>query len=232
MSQVSNARTEFAAGVRAFIPMIMANVPFGMVCGAAAIAADLTPWQAFSMSWIIFAGSSQIAATQLFVSGAPILVVICTAAVVNLRFMMYSASIAPHLASLGKRWQFLLSYLMVDQAYALAILRYMEQGERRDRHWFLFGISIATWVCWQIATLLGIFLGSLIPQDWSLDFIIPLTFIAIVVPLLSNRAMLLAGFAGGVASVLLVLPLKLNLIAAAMIGISVGLLAEKLGWAK
>jgi 4-azaleucine resistance transporter AzlC len=184
------------------------------------------------MSWIIFAGSSQIVATQLFASGAPILVVICTASVVNLRFMMYSASLAPHLASLSKRWQFLLSFLMIDQAYALGILRYMEQGERRYRHWFLFGISIANWVCWQIATLFGIFLGSLIPQDWSLDFIIPLTFIAIVVPLLSNRAMLLAGIAGGIASVLLVLPLKLNLIAAAMIGISAGLLAEKLGWAK
>ena len=232
MSQVSNARTEFSAGLRAFIPMLMANVPFGMVCGAAAIAAGMTPWQAFAMSWIIFAGSSQIAATQLFASGAPILVVISTAAVVSLRFMVYSASIAPHLAPLGKRWQFLLSYLMTDQAYALAILRYMEQGERRYRHWFLFAISIATWVCWQIATLLGIFLGSLIPQDWSLDFIIPLTFIALVVPLFSNRAMLLAGIAGGIASVLLVLPLKLNLIAAAMIGISAGLLAEKLGLAK
>lgn len=232
MCQVSNARTEFAAGVRAFIPMLMANVPFGMVCGAAAIAAGMTPWQAFSMSWIIFAGSSQIAATQLFASGAPILVIICTAAVVNLRFMMYSTSIAPHLASLGKRWQLLLSYLMTDQAYALAILRYMEQGDRRYRHWFLFGISVATWACWQIATLLGIFLGSLIPQDWSLDFIIPLTFIALVIPLLSNRAMLLAGITGGIASILLVLPLKLNLIVAAMIGISAGLLAEKLGWAK
>jgi len=232
MSQVSNERSEFAAGVRAFIPMLMAIVPFGMVCGAAAIAAGMTPWQAFAMSWIIFAGSSQIVAAQLFASGAPILVIICTAAVVNLRFMMYGASIAPHLASLSKRWQFLLSYLLVDLAYAVAILHYMEQGERKYRHWFLLGISIATWACWQIATLFGIFLGSLIPQDWSLDFIIPLTFIAIVVPLLSNRAMLLAGIAGGIASVLLVLPLQLNLIAAAMIGISAGLLAEKLGWAK
>ena len=206
----------------------MANFPFGMICGASAIAAGMTPWQALAMSCIIFAGSSQIVATQLFASGAPPLVVICTAAVVNLRFMMYSASIAPHLAPLSKRWQFLLSYLMTDQAYALSILRYMEQGERRYRHWFLFAISIATWVFWQIATLLGIFLGRLIPQNWSLDFIVPLTFIALVVPLLSNRAMLLAGSAGGIASVLLELPLKLNLIAAAAIGICAGLLAEKL----
>jgi len=223
------ARSEFLAGLRAFLPMIMANLPFGMVCGAGAIAAGMTPWQAFAMGWVMFAGSAQIAATQLFASGAPLLVIIATAAVINLRFMMYSASLGPHFATLNRRWRALLAYLITDQAYAMTILRYMEPGERRLRHWFYFGISAGTWVCWQIASLAGILLGGLIPPDWSVDFVLPLTFIAIVVPLFSNPAMLLAGLTGGAASVLLVLPLKLNLIAAAIIGIVAGLAAESFG---
>lgn len=229
MPQVSNARTELIVGLRAVAPLTMGIIPFGMVCGAAAIAAGLTPWQTVAMNWIIFAGSAQVAATQLLVGGAPILVIISTGAIVNLRFMMYSTSLGPHLRTLSKPWQMLLAYLITDQSYALAIIRYMQPGERRHRHWFLLGISGAIWLCWQSASVAGILLGRLIPQDWPLDFIIPLTFIALVVPLLSSRAMLCAALAGGAASVLLVLPLKLNLIAAALIGIVVGMVCEKTG---
>lgn len=229
MPQVSNARTELIVGLRAVAPLTMGIIPFGMVCGAAAIAAGLTPWQTVAMNWIIFAGSAQVAATQLLVGGAPILVIISTGAIVNLRFMMYSTSLGPHLRALSKPWQMLLAYLITDQSYALAIIRYMQPGERRHRHWFLLGISGAIWLCWQSASVAGILLGRLIPQDWPLDFIIPLTFIALVVPLLSSRAMLCAALAGGAASVLLVLPLKLNLIAAALIGIVVGMVCEKTG---
>lgn len=228
MPQVSSPRIEFFAGCRAFGPMLMSIVPFGMVCGAAAISAGLTPWQAFAMSCMVFAGSAQIAATQLFADGAPLLVIITTAAVVNLRFMMYSASLAPHFRPLGKPWKALFAYLITDQAYALSIVRYLEDNQGRHLHWFYLGLAGSIWVCWQIATIAGILLGSLVPPDWSLDFIVPLTFIAMVVPLLSDRAMLVAATVGGLASVLLILPLKLNLIAAALIGILAGIVAEKL----
>ena len=227
MHHAPSARAELLAGFRAFIPLIMANAPLGMVCGAAAVAAGMTPWQAFAMSWVIFAGSSQIVATQLLAGGAPLLVIVTTAGVVNLRFMMYSASLSPHLARLEKRWQLLLSYLITDQAFALGLTHYMTPGDPARRHWFLFGISGAIWICWQLANLAGIFLGRLIPQDWSVDFVLPLSFIAIVVPLLSDRAMRCAAIVAGLASVLLALPLKLNLIAATLLGIAAGLLAEK-----
>lgn len=229
MQQISTARREFIAGVLAFVPLIMGIVPFGMVCGAAAVAAGMAPWQAFSMSWVIFAGSSQIAATQLFASGAPLFVIVATGTIVNLRFLMYSASLAPHFRALNGRWKALFAYLLVDQAYALSIGRYIEERDNRHLHWFYLGLATAIWVCWQAATVAGIVLGRLVPADWSLDFIVPLTFIAMVVPLLSDRAMLIAALAGGSAAVLLVLPLKLNLIAAALIGIAAGLTSEKLG---
>jgi 4-azaleucine resistance transporter AzlC len=228
MPQVSNPRIEFFAGCRAFSPMIMSIVPFGMVCGAAAISAGLTPWQAIAMSWLVFAGSAQIAATQLFANGAPLVVIIATAAMVNLRFMMYSVSLGPHFRPLKGYLKALFAYLITDQAYALSIVRFMKENKDKDLHWFYFGLASAIWACWQVATIIGILLGNLVPPDWSLDFIVPLTFIDMVVPLLSDRAMLVAAALGGLASVLLVLPLKLNLIAAALIGIAAGLAAEKL----
>lgn len=227
MPQVPDAHAEFFAGCRAFGPMLMSIVPFGMVCGAAAISAGMTPWQAFAMSWVIFAGSAQIAATQLFANGAPLIVIVATAAVVNLRFMMYSASLGPWFRPLAGRWKVLLAYLITDQAYALSIVRYLQENEGKNLHWFYCGLAGAIWACWQLATIAGILLGSLVPASWSLDFIVPLTFIAMVVPLLSDRAMLIAAVAGGLASVLLILPLKLNLVAAALIGIGAGLAAER-----
>ena len=179
------------------------------------------------MSWIIFAGSAQIAAAQLFASGAPLLVIIATATVVNLRFMMYSASLAPHFSVIQRRWQALFAYLLTDQAYALSIVRYMERDKGENLHWFYIGLAGSTWVSWQLATVTGVLLGSVMPASASLDFIVPLTFIAMLAPLLSDRAMSIAAVSSGVASVLLILPLKLNLIAAAMLGIAAGMVAER-----
>ena len=231
MPQVSEARTEFIAGVRDFVPFIMSIVPFGLICGAAALAAGLTPWQAFSMNWIIFTGSAQIITSELYGSGAPILVVVATATIMNLRFMIYGTSIGPSLRSLSTKWQILLAYMMTDQAYAMGLVHFMEKGDPRHRHWYLFGISFAIWLCWQLSGLGGILLGSLVPENWSMDFILPLTFIAIVVPIITRPALLHAALAGGAASVVLNLPMKLNLIAATFIGILAGLISEKL-WKK
>jgi len=232
MHHVPNARSELVAGLRAVAPLTMAIVPLGMVCGASAVAAGLTAWQAFALGWLIFAGSAQIVVVQLLAGGAPLAVIVATATVVNLRFMMYSASLGPHLGVLGKCWRMLLAYLITDQAYVLGVMRYMEPGEKRHRHWFYLGIAGATWISWQLSNGLGIVLGSVLPQNWSLDFILPLTFISILVPMLSNRAVLFAALVGGAASVLLILPLKLNLIAAVIVGVMAGLAAERLAWSK
>ncbi|MCP5230190.1 AzlC family ABC transporter permease [Accumulibacter sp.] len=232
MRQVPRARAEFIAGARAFAPLSMSIIPFGVVCGAAASSAGMTPLQASAMSWVIFAGSAQIAATQLFASGAPLLVIVATAAIVNLRFLMYASSLATHFRTQNRRWQALIAYLLTDQAFGLCIVHATQHPDRQpDLRWFYLGVAGATWMCWQVATIAGILLGSLVPASWSLDFIVPLTFIAMVVPLLGDRAMRLAAATGGLASVLLVMPLKLNLIAAALIGVAAGVAADRL-WAR
>ena len=217
----------FWAGVRAEIPLLIGVFPFGMIYGALALNAGLSNLAAQMMSSMVFAGSAQFITTQLVHEAAPGLVIILTIAVVNLRHMLYSASLAPYLAALSTRWKILLSYLLTDEAYAPSILHYEKESLQPFSHWFLLGAGLALWSNWQISTALGIFLGKAIPDSWSLDFALPLTFIAMVMPVLKNRPMIAAAIsAGGVALFANSLPYRLGLILAALVGIMVGTFME------
>ena len=179
------------------------------------------------MSSIVFAGSAQFVTAQLVHDAAPALVIILTIAVVNLRHMLYSASLAPYLKNLSLKWKVLLSYLLTDEAYAPSILKYEETGIKPFSHWFLLGAGFSLWFTWQVSTALGIFLGAAIPEKWPLDFALPLTFIAMVVPALKNRPMIAAAVSAGLVAVLAYsLPFKLGLILAALTGIVVGTILE------
>ena len=155
------------------------------------------------------------------------IVILLTIAVVNLRHMLYSASLAPYLKHLPLKWKALLSYLLTDEAYAPTVLEYERTGIKPFSHFYLLGAGLALWTTWQISTAFGIFLGAAIPDSWQLDFALALTFIAMVVPALKNRPMLAASVsAGAVALIAYPLPFKLGLILAALTGIVVGTLLE------
>lgn len=217
----------FWAGARAEFPLLVGVFPFGMIYGALALNAGLSKPAAQMMSSVVFAGSSQFIAAQLIHESAPGIVIVLTIAVVNLRHVLYSASLAPYLASLSTRWKTLLSYLLTDEAYAPTILKYEQEGIQPFSHWFLFGAGLVLWSTWQVSTALGIFLGAAIPESWSLDFALPLTFIAMVVPILRNRSAVAAALAAGVMALLTYsLPYKLGLILAALVGIIVGTFLE------
>lgn len=224
---MNDAKNYFWEGVRAEIPLLIGVFPFGMIYGALAINAGLSTSAAQLMSSIVFAGSSQFVTAQLVREGAPGLVILLTIAVVNLRHMLYSASLAPYLKNLSIRWKALLSYLLTDEAYAPSIIKYEKDGVTPFSHWFVFGAGFALWFNWQLSTALGIFLGAAIPEDWPLDFALPLTFIAMVVPVLKNRPMIAAALSAGMVALLANnLPFRLGLILAALTGIIVGTVLE------
>ena len=150
--------------------MLIGVFPFGLIYGALALDAGIAALAAQAMSSIIFAGSSQFITTQLVHESAPGFVIVLTIAVINLRHMLYSASLAPYAASLTLRWKILLSYLLTDEAYAPTILRYEKEGLDPHAHWFWFGAGLSLWLIWQLSTALGILLGAAIPSSWSLDF--------------------------------------------------------------
>jgi 4-azaleucine resistance transporter AzlC len=222
----------FLAGGRGVLPLLIGVFPFGMIYGILALDAGLTPSAAQAMSSIVFAGSSQFIAAQLVSNSAPGLVIVLTIAVVNLRHALYSASMAPFTRSLGSLWKGLLAYLLTDEAYAVGIINYHrtvnpQREGTQPAHWYYVGAGLGLWSTWQVSTAVGIFLGAAVPTSWPLDFTLPLTFIAILMPSLKDRPSIAAAVcAGGAALLGAGLPYKLGLILAALVGILVGMLLE------
>jgi 4-azaleucine resistance transporter AzlC len=224
----SSAAAAFVSGAKAIVPVLLALVPFAVAFGATAMGNGLSALEALGMSVFVFAGAAQLAAVPLMSAGASVAVVVLTVLVVNLRLTLYSASLAPHFRRLPAGWKGLLSYLLTDQAYAATITRFDDgQTEEPDKRWYFLGVALAIWVTWQAAAMLGVFLGSWASEGWSLDFVLPLTFIALAVPAVRDRTTAAAALSAGVAAVFAAaLPLNLGLITAASVGVLGGLFAE------
>jgi 4-azaleucine resistance transporter AzlC len=210
--------------------MVPVVLPFGMIAGLSAVGAGLSTLQAMALSLTVFAGASQLATVQLIATDAVPAVIVLTALTVNLRMMMYSASLAPHFQHLPTRSRLGLAYFLVDQNYALSINRYQRaEGEfAAQGHWFYLGAGVLLWLTWQLSSAVGIFLNAGIPRDWSLDFAVPLVFLVLLMPTLRDRGHIVAAAIGGLVAVLGTgLPLKLGIIAGALSGIAAGWAVER-----
>ena len=220
---------QFLAAVKACLPVLPGVLAFGAISGVAMVAAGMPHYLAMAMSVLVYAGSSQLAALQLITSGTPLAIAILAGLVLNLRFSIYSLSIAPHLAAAGPRWKPLLSYLLSDNGYAMSLRGYEHPLKPPDKIWYYFGCCSAIWTTWQIGTLTGILLGTRIPAGWHLEFSIVLTFLGIVAPTIRDRAVAAAACAAGITAVLAwSLPLRLGLLIAVAAGIAAGMLAESM----
>ena len=219
---------QFLLGVKDELPILVGVVPFGVMYGILALSAGLNPFDAQAMSAVVFAGSSQFMIAQLLKTGTPMLVIILTGFVINLRHALYSASIAPYLKTLPMKWKAPLAYLLTDEAFAVAVLNYQREGVTPTSHWYFLGAGLALWSSWQVSTAVGIFLGKQVPPEWGLDFTLPLTFIALVVPSLKDRAGIVTVIVASLGALaFFTLPYKLGLITATLIAVAIGLWAEE-----
>lgn len=208
-------------------PMLLGAVPFGLIYGALAVQAGIPPLLAIAISAIVFAGSAQFMIAKLVAAATPGVLIVLSVCIINLRHALYSAAVAAKLAHLPARWQVLLAYLLTDEAYAASLRRLEAGGDATHRHWFLLGAGGSMWLIWQISCIAGVLLGARIPAAWSLDFAGTLTFVAIVVPLLRDRAAVAAMALAGVVAVLAFgLPYKLFIILAALAGMAVGVMLD------
>ena len=206
-------------------------IPFGMIYGVLALDAGIPSFASQAISWIIFAGSAQILTTQLVQIAAPAIVILLTIGVVNLRHALYSASVAPYLRHLKPAWKWILAYLLTDEAYAVTIVHYQTDEQRGvgQKHWFFLGAGLALWSSWQLSTAAGVLLGAVVPESWSLDFTLALTFIALVVPNLKDRPSLGSALSAGLVAVFAFdWPYKLGLVCAALVGILIGIGLESM----
>lgn len=189
------------------------------------VASGIPPLAAMLMSLLVFAGASMVASAQLLSSGTPALLVILTTIFINLRFMMYSASLRLHFRHEPLRWRLLFGYLIADNVYGLTLMRSSERPAPRE---FFLGAGVVVWAAWQLAVAAGILIGAGVPASWRLEFAAPLAFIAMSIPMLRDRAMVAAAIVAGLTVVAAhALPLKLSIAAAALAGIAAGMLFEK-----
>jgi 4-azaleucine resistance transporter AzlC len=225
-------RIAFFQGVRTISPVILGVIPFGMISGVAAVEIGLSGVEAQAMAVMVFAGASQLAGVQLLSTDAPMLVIWLTTLMINLRFTMYSASLAPHFRPLSLPWKSVLAYALTDQAYAASLNHYQHEEHFAltvwQKVWFYLGVATTIWITWQISSAVGIFLGASVPDSWSLDFAIPLVFMVLAIPGIKTSATAIAAVtAGTLAIIAKPLPFNLGLVLAAILGIVVGVLVER-----
>ena len=170
----------FTSGVKDTIPLMVPVVPFGIIFGVLSIELGLSALETVAMSIIIFGGASQIVFLQLFSAGASSLVILSSVAAVNSRHLLYGAVLSEHLSDLSITKKIIASYFLVDQAFAVSN-DYFKKSKDQNKHYHLIGGGANCWFIWQITTLMGIYLGSIIPEKLGLTFAIPLTFLALLV---------------------------------------------------
>ncbi|MDF1555062.1 MAG: AzlC family ABC transporter permease, partial [Deferrisomatales bacterium] len=225
---IQSPQQSFLAGARAIAPILLGVVPFGLLVGLTSVAAGFSLVEALASSVFVFAAAAQLAAAELLRLGAPLGVVVLTMLVINLRFTMYSASLAPHFNTLGARWRFLFAYLLTDQAYAVSIIHFEHSPQTHQKRWFYLGAAVVMWSVYQASTAVGVVVGANVPPGWGLDFAVPLTFLALLGKTIRSRPSLGAALAAGAVSVVgFGLPHNLGLVCAALAGVTAGMAAER-----
>lgn len=225
----STVKSAFWRGARDALPFVIVVGPFALVFGVVATEAGLDLAQTMGFSVLVIAGASQFAALQQLTEGAPAIVAILTGLAVNLRMAMYSAALLPHLGQAPLWKRAVVAYLNVDQTYAMSVARYeahpdMTLGARLA---YFFGVAFPIAPTWYATTLLGAVAGTRIPPEFALDFAVPITFIALLAPMLRTLAHVAAALTSVTAALLLsFLPFNAGLLLAAALAMAVGAQAE------
>jgi len=224
MQHPPDGRGPFVTGLVDLVPVLVGVFPFGLIAGIAAVDAGLGSIQAYATSPMVFAGAAQLAMMDLIARDAAPIVIVATALVINARFVMYSAALAPAFRELGPIRKAYGAFVITDQSFAVSVVRFDRIDEPlADRFAYFMGASLGLWGTWQISSLTGVILGAELPAEWSLDFAIPLVFMALLFPAIKDRGTTIAAITAAVAAVALVsLPLNLGLLVATGIGLVAG----------
>lgn len=213
--------TLFWSGFRAMIPITTGVLPFGAVMGVVSSEAKLSLYQTIMMNIIVFAGASQLAALELMTKHAASVVVILTGLIINLRFLLYSAAISPIVQKSSALTKFYCSYIVTDQNYAVMSANQDRLKTNSEAIQFYLGSSVCMLLAWHISVLGGFVFGNFAPAAWSLEFAVPLSFVALVVPTIKNRTYVVVAAFSSVTSLLLhALPFKTGLIFTALLSIA------------
>jgi len=215
-------------GFKAFLPLSVGLVPWALVTGVAMRSTGLSVAEAIGMNLIVFAGTAQIGTLPLIGAGAPLWLIAITALVLNLRFLIFSAALAPAFEKVPLLQRMLSGYLLVDGVFAIGAERMLACRDRDWRMGFFLAPSIYAWGLWQVFVLCGVLGADAMPSGWSLEFMATIALITLLVPIARARPMLLAALVGGLTTVMLRgMPLRLGMIVGVVLGIAAGFAAER-----
>ncbi len=237
---------EVSSGARAIFPLIVGAAPFGIIFGTLAQESSLSFWGAMAFSLLVFAGSAQFVAVGLIAAGTAVPLIIFTTFVVNLRHLLYSATLVPHVSRLNALWKVAIAFFLTDEAFAASIDRYQQPDASPCKHWHYLSAAVMMYLNWVLFTWLGLTLGQLIPNAaaWGLDFAMVTTFIGMVIPYIRqcpgylNRSnafvslwqspmILTVIVAGIVAAFADPLPHQLGIMVAALAGVIAGMVSDR-----
>ena len=227
----SSPSTEFIAGAKAIVPLVIGAIPFGIIFGTLAQSSGLSFLGTIAMSALVFAGSAQFIALGLLAIRTALPIIILTTFVVNLRHLLYSLSLVSHVQRLSPFWKFIVGFWLTDEVFAVAINRYHKSDRSIHKHWYYFGAAIFMYLNWQVCTVIGLTLGHLIPNanNWGLDFAMSVTFIGMVIPYLKNKPMVATVIVSGIMALITQnLPHQSGLIVAATAGVIAGMVTQKI----
>jgi predicted branched-subunit amino acid permease len=221
----------FRQGVRDMLPQAPGIAAWGLMMGVTMVAAGLSPVESLAMTLLVFAGSSQMAATPLMVAGAPAWLILATAFCVNMRFVVFSLHMRPYLLHLPARRRLLCGYLLADASYVLFIRRHpvpaATDAGRRAEQAHLAGAAWVTWISWMVPSVAGLLAAEAVPQQWGLQFAGILSLLGILCSLAADRLRLLAALAAAAVSVAAYFaPFRLNIMLAIAAAVAVGLALE------
>ncbi|MDC2968893.1 AzlC family ABC transporter permease [Candidatus Pelagibacter sp.] len=209
-------------------PLLLPVVPFGIIFGAIGIELGFGPYITYATSIIIFSGASQIVFFQLLSNGASSLIAITSSSVVSTRHLLYGAVVAQYLSKLSLMWKIFLSYLLTDQAFAVSQEFFKKNSNDEYKHYHLLGAGLTLWIVWQLTTVIGILLGSIVPEELGLSFTIPLTFLALLINYFRKIDHLIVIFLSGLSSILFFdAPLKSYIILSCVISLLIIFLINK-----
>ena len=207
-------------------PLMIPVVPFGIIYGVIGMDLGIGPYMTLGLSIIIFGGASQIVLLQLFSGGASSLVILSSVGAVNARHVLYGAVLSEHLSGLKLFWKIVLSYVMTDQAFAVSNNYFKKDNKDENQHFHLLGSGFTCWTIWQVSTILGIVLGSLVPEELGLSFTISLTFLALLISDFRKFKNIIVMLVSGLVATIgyNTIPFKAYIIVAALLALSMAAL--------
>ncbi|MBU3724380.1 MAG: branched-chain amino acid ABC transporter permease [Burkholderiaceae bacterium] len=227
-------------GVRDMMPAAVAMVAWGVVTGVAMVQSGLSTWQALGMTLMVYAGSAQLTSLPLFAAAAPLPIIWASALIVNLRFVLYGVAVRPFFRNFSWPRRLLYGFGNVDVLSADFMRRFdptrlhepsllSDDGQHVEQRAIAYfeGAALTIWCVWNISSIAGILLAHWIPASWGLEYVGTLALIALLLPLMGDRAGLVCVLVAGVVAALCVgLPLKLGILVSMLAGVAAAMLMD------